>query len=309
MEAPAVRLSRFYPAPPEAVFAAWTDPDLVARWFAPTHEYDAHVDQFDATPGGHYRIEMRHVLGTVHTVAGTFEIVSAPHRLVFSWAWEGPPMSDMGTSRVTVDIAEAEGGATLTLVHDDFASADVAAQHVDGWEGCLWRLRGTLAPDPTHHVATTLALHALLFHNVLRDLSPDDLTARSGEANHATWIAAHIAQSRADLAGLLGEPVADSPLEAFRDAVDDDTPLPDLDAIVDTFRRAKEALYRGLRRATPESLAAPAPFPVPIADPTLGGTVDFLLSHEAYHIGQLSLLRRTLGHPAMEYAAAEPVAA
>lgn len=308
MEAPAVRLSRFYPVSAETLFSAWTDPDLVARWFAPTHEYDAHVDHFDATPGGTYRIEMRHLLGAVHTVAGTFETVAAPRRLVFSWAWEGSPMSEMGTSRVSVDIAPTDGGAMLTLVHDDFASDEIAAQHVDGWEGCLWRLDGTLTPDPASHIASTLALHTLLFHNVLRDLTPDDLATKTGDANHAAWIAAHVANARASIAGLLGEPV-DSPLEAYHDAVPDDAPLPDLDTILDTFRRAKEALYRGLRRATPESLAAPAPFPTPIADPTLGGTIDFLLSHEAYHIGQLSLLRRVLGHEAMRYDTPQPVEA
>ena len=39
----------------------------------------------------------------------------------------------------------------------------------------------------------------------------------------------------------------------------------------------------------------------PIADPTLRGALDFLLHHEAYHIGQMAFLRRCFGLPAMSY--------
>jgi hypothetical protein len=39
----------------------------------------------------------------------------------------------------------------------------------------------------------------------------------------------------------------------------------------------------------------------PISDKSVVGTIAFLLHHEAYHIGQLALLRRYTGSPAMSY--------
>ena len=51
-----------------------------------------------------------------------------------------------------------------------------------------------------------------------------------------------------------------------------------------------------------EVLGSPAPTKTPIADETLGGMLAFLMHHEAYHIGQMDLLRKYLGKDAMSYA-------
>ncbi len=49
------------------------------------------------------------------------------------------------------------------------------------------------------------------------------------------------------------------------------------------------------------ALSSPAPAKMPVNDDTLGGMLAFIMHHEAYHIGQLSLLRRILGKEAMKY--------
>ena len=41
--------------------------------------------------------------------------------------------------------------------------------------------------------------------------------------------------------------------------------------------------------------------PPPLARPALLGTIAFLMQHESYHVGQMGLLRKELGHPAMAY--------
>jgi uncharacterized damage-inducible protein DinB len=43
---------------------------------------------------------------------------------------------------------------------------------------------------------------------------------------------------------------------------------------------------------------------LPAADGTRMGTLVFLLQHEAYHLGQIGLLRRELGFPALRYSTA-----
>jgi uncharacterized damage-inducible protein DinB len=42
-------------------------------------------------------------------------------------------------------------------------------------------------------------------------------------------------------------------------------------------------------------------FKFPIEDNTKFGALTFMVQHETYHIGQLGILRRALGLPAMKY--------
>jgi len=52
---------------------------------------------------------------------------------------------------------------------------------------------------------------------------------------------------------------------------------------------------------TTERLDEPAPQRFPIDDETVLGEIAFLVQHDSYHIGQVALLRRQLGLPAMRY--------
>lgn len=135
--APTARVQRLIDATPEEVFVAWTQPELVARWFAPG-AMRAVVSSLEARPGGKYRIEMHDdAENKTHTVAGKFIEVKNPHRLVMTWCWEN---GDGHESLVTVQIAPHKSGTEVTIIHErvkDQASAD---SHAKGWTGCLENL-------------------------------------------------------------------------------------------------------------------------------------------------------------------------
>ncbi len=306
MEATAtqVQLSRSLPAPPGEVFAACTQREALARWFAPNDEMYAHIDQLDVRVGGRYRIEMRHQGGNVHTVTGTYKVVEAPHRLVFTWNWEGGDMAAMGESLVIIEIEAEGGGSRLRLTHEGFPSDQAATEHQKGWAGCLMRLRETLRRSTVHHVSTLLALHTRLLANVVDGVSPEHLTTRlNGHTNHMLWIVGHLAHNRATVAQTLGQEVV-SPLGIFGKAIDDEADYPDLADIQAFLRTVSAAIRTRLPAVNPEELAAAhaLPFEIPLNDQSVGGLLDFLLSHEAYHIGQLGFLRKALGYDAMSYA-------
>ncbi len=303
---PAVRLSRSFHASAETVFAALTTPALVARWFAPTAEYHVDIDVYNAVPGGAYRLHMRHQNGNVHTVAGTFEEVVSPHRLAFSFAWEGDgAMAQMPPTRVTMVVAAEEAGrSTLTITHEGLPNAEAAASHEEGWAGTLFRLQGAVElPTTLHHVAPVLALHRRLFENAIRDVGADDFARRINDrTNSMQWVAGHLAYSRMQIAQLLGHvPTEGSPLEAFAATISEDTDYPDAAEILTGFVAAGAAVHRVLPDVTPEMLAGPSPLPLPINDPTLAGAITFFIDHESYHIGQLGFLRKAVGYDAMSY--------
>jgi len=73
---------RVFPMPPERVFAAWTDPERLARWWGPagfTNTFEA----FDLRPGGVWRFVMHGPNGTDYQNESVFVDVAPPERIVF----------------------------------------------------------------------------------------------------------------------------------------------------------------------------------------------------------------------------------
>jgi len=148
----AIHLERTIPAPPERVYRAWLDPELIARWMNPGVFSVSRVE-VDERVGGHYRVwhaESGNELGGFD--AQIVELVPN-RRLVFRWGFVGPQRRDgpVYDSMLTLNFDEAPDGATaLTLVHDrldDLAAAmpEAAAQVGAGWGDVLGKLADLLA--------------------------------------------------------------------------------------------------------------------------------------------------------------------
>jgi uncharacterized protein YndB with AHSA1/START domain len=135
--APSLTLVRRIKATPGQVFAAWTDPAVMALWLCPANCEVAAVEA-DARLGGRYRIVMREKSdGEIHDVSGRYEEFVADERLVFTWSWITMPERQ---SLVTVGIRPIEGGTELTLTHSRFADEAARDNHEEGWSSTLGKL-------------------------------------------------------------------------------------------------------------------------------------------------------------------------
>lgn len=128
-------------ASPEAIFPFLTDPRKIVRWKG----VDATVE---ASPGGVYRVN---VTGARHAV-GEYVEVDAPHRVVFTWGWEGDEQLPPGSSTVTIELISDGEGTIVRLTHSGLPEGADAAQ-LQGWEHFLPRLAivaggGDPGPDP-----------------------------------------------------------------------------------------------------------------------------------------------------------------
>jgi uncharacterized protein YndB with AHSA1/START domain len=135
-----LRLERRFQAPPEAVFDAWTNPEVLRRWWAAGPGWETPAADVDLRPGGRYRLTMRDPAAQAeHTVTGEYVEVRRPDRLTYTWAWEPEPDGpDMGPpSRVTVDFVPDGGGTRVELTHSELASDESRAQHEHGWNAVL----------------------------------------------------------------------------------------------------------------------------------------------------------------------------
>ena len=84
-----LRVERTFDASPEEVFDAWTNPEVLRRWWRPNPAWSTPVAEVDLRVGGRYRISMEDPeSGTKHTAGGKYSEVSRPQRLVYSWQWE-----------------------------------------------------------------------------------------------------------------------------------------------------------------------------------------------------------------------------
>ena len=81
---------RVFDAPRERVFAAYTDPELIPRWWGP-RRMTTTVDRMDVRPGGAWRFVMREPDGPEQGFRGVYREVARPERIVQTFEWEGLP--------------------------------------------------------------------------------------------------------------------------------------------------------------------------------------------------------------------------
>lgn len=151
---PAVRVERTFAAPPNRVYRAWLDPELLRRWLAPGENEVTHVE-VEERVGGRYRIHQAHRGEPKGGCEGKVLELVPNERIVLLWGWCGPefgagPVYD---SRMTITLRPtADGGTLLTLVHerlDELAAVrpDIAHNVDRGWAMTLDKLADMLARE------------------------------------------------------------------------------------------------------------------------------------------------------------------
>jgi uncharacterized protein YndB with AHSA1/START domain len=147
------------PAAPAEVFPYFTDPVRYVQWMGSQAE-------LEPVPGGMFRVDMPDGFAG----AGTFTEVASPHLVVFTWGFaddeaashtkhapgEVPPADGTmpaGSTRITVTLADQDGGTQVTLRHEDLPSEELRAAHDVAWNTYLPRLAvvaagGDPGPDP-----------------------------------------------------------------------------------------------------------------------------------------------------------------
>lgn len=108
-----VVLVRVLDAPPDAVYAAWTDPDAFCRWFGPAG-YTCTVRSMDVRPGGRASFDMVSGDGTLFTNRFDYLEVVPGARLVLDHSADVD--DDPMRFRVTITLdQQADGKTVLTL--------------------------------------------------------------------------------------------------------------------------------------------------------------------------------------------------
>jgi uncharacterized protein YndB with AHSA1/START domain len=83
-------MTRVFDAPPDVVFRAMTDPDLIPNWWGP-RRYETIVDRHELRRGGCWRFRNRDAEGNEYGFKGVFHDVVPAERIVQTFEFEGTP--------------------------------------------------------------------------------------------------------------------------------------------------------------------------------------------------------------------------
>jgi uncharacterized protein YndB with AHSA1/START domain len=117
-----VRAERILQAPPETVWLAFTEPDLVAQWWARGNPMT--VERYEVEPGGHWRF-VEHAPDGDFGFEGRFGEVEPPTRLTQTFEWDGAPAH---VSLNSVEFEEIDPNHTRVIEKTMFMTADDAEQ-------------------------------------------------------------------------------------------------------------------------------------------------------------------------------------
>ena len=147
-----LRLSRVYSASREVIYKAWTNPEILGRWFGP-HSHRCQVEKLDVREGGEYQIRMIPIVddsdcggdSTQDSVCGgKFVSLKAAEEIVMTFDWIENGF-EMGPTLLTIKLTDTDNGTRLDLVHEKIPTVEAADAHKGGWEGSLECLQEYLA--------------------------------------------------------------------------------------------------------------------------------------------------------------------
>ncbi|WP_448616751.1 SRPBCC family protein [Modestobacter sp. URMC 112] len=121
-DVPLVRITREFDAPPEKVFRAHTDPELLVRWLGP-RGVEMRVDSFDCRTGGSYRY-VHTSDGEEYGFRGCFHEVRPAELIVQTFTFEGMPDGVALERLVLTDLGDGRTRLTATSLVDSFEGRD-----------------------------------------------------------------------------------------------------------------------------------------------------------------------------------------
>lgn len=150
-------------------------------------------------------------------------------------------------------------------------------------------------------------LNTRLVLNCLDEVPDDMAQTRPGPGvNSIAFIALHLHDARHYLARYLevAEPDPFQQITAASSGIEDIDIYPSLGEMRTAWMEISLALEQHFTHLTAEMIDQPSPEDAPdfpVQDKSVLGGIAFLLLHEAYHIGQMGLLRKLHGLPAMSW--------
>jgi uncharacterized protein YndB with AHSA1/START domain len=134
-----VVVTKVIKATPEEVFEAFTDPEIMTKWFYGDEGWTADISN-TLEVGGGYTITMHATNGKDYVHVGEYRVIAPPEKLVFTW--NSVFVQD---TVVTVKFRSIGDGTEITLEHEFLPTDEAREDHRKGWTMCLGNLERLFA--------------------------------------------------------------------------------------------------------------------------------------------------------------------
>ena len=124
------------------VWKAWTDPDLILKWFGSDPDGEGLKATMDVRPLGTYEIQFRNSNLDEHTCSGVYAVVEECRQLAFSWEWKSEP----GVESFVTVLFVPEGEYTRMYFEHAHVGNKSLHNYTDGWQGAFSKLERLLNP-------------------------------------------------------------------------------------------------------------------------------------------------------------------
>ena len=137
-----LRIQRTYRAPAQAVFDAWTNEEVIRRWWHAEVGWETSEAEVDLRVGGAVRVVMRDAQSHAeYGGGGRYTEVDPPNRLAFTWIWD----DNSTRTLIEIEFEEADGVTTVNFTHSDLWDEEAVRDHEGGWNRCFDHLERALA--------------------------------------------------------------------------------------------------------------------------------------------------------------------
>jgi uncharacterized protein YndB with AHSA1/START domain len=137
-----VRIERTFEAPAEDVFDAWTNPEVIRRWFRPGRGWGEASAVVDLRVGGKVSVVMRAPDGSEVGAGGEYTLIERPHRLAFTWTFDDDPSNQQ---MIELEFSEQDGATTVVFVNSNISGEDRRDSQYEGWQACIDNMERVLA--------------------------------------------------------------------------------------------------------------------------------------------------------------------
>lgn len=135
-----LRLTRVFNAPVHRVYEAWTNAEVIAKWFGPENFKVAH-SSIDLKIGGQYRIRLDTGSGVMVEHWGEYVEIVPSSKLVFTWILDNQECAgsifENANTLVSIEFRDLEGKTEISLLHEKLPSITARDGHEMGWNACL----------------------------------------------------------------------------------------------------------------------------------------------------------------------------
>jgi uncharacterized protein YndB with AHSA1/START domain len=129
-----LRIERTFDASAEAVFDAWTNPEVMRRWFHAGADWETAEADVDLRVGGRVRVVMRRPDGRTSEMWGEYTVIDRPHQLVMKWTFGDEPGNQQ---LLEVQFTESEDATTVVLINTGISTDGRRDGQDYGWRQCL----------------------------------------------------------------------------------------------------------------------------------------------------------------------------